>query len=173
MTVSPPSLHTLSSGVIRDFWTVAVAFNTDTQGAKAEIRSRILQCLTSRNVSGIMGDGDDWAWSVVKPCLVSNQDNNTACFTICRISQFLIYGKSELFYHPRETPKRKRLRIRNTHHRNLLPEYYFFLCTGIMFTTILFPLVFVFGLVTLFSAVTWVGLMEPEMEMHLSHHREC
>ncbi|KAG0127429.1 hypothetical protein HOY82DRAFT_490580 [Tuber indicum] len=61
-------IPTLSFGIIRDFWTVAVAFKTDTQGTKAEIRSRILQGLTSGNVSGIMGDGDDWAWSVVKTC---------------------------------------------------------------------------------------------------------
>ncbi|RPB01732.1 alpha/beta-hydrolase, partial [Choiromyces venosus 120613-1] len=61
-------IPTLSFGIIRDFWTVAVAFKTDTQGTKAEIRNRILQGLTSGNVSGIIGDGDDWAWSVVKTC---------------------------------------------------------------------------------------------------------
>lgn len=61
----------LSFGIIRDFWTVAVAFKMDTKGAKAEIRNRILHGLASGNVAGIVGDGDDWAWSVVKTCRAS------------------------------------------------------------------------------------------------------
>lgn len=50
-----------------DFLTVAIVFNYDAQGTKGEIRSGIFQGLTSGNVSGIMGDEDCWAWSVVKP----------------------------------------------------------------------------------------------------------
>jgi len=71
-------IPTLSFRVIGGFRNVAVVFNTDTPGAKAQIRSRILQGLTSCDVSGIMGDKDDWACSVVRTYLVSTLSENLA-----------------------------------------------------------------------------------------------
>lgn len=55
----------LSFGIIRDFWTVAVAFKEDTKGAKAEIRRRILDGLSKGSLGGSL-DHDDWAFAVMK-----------------------------------------------------------------------------------------------------------
>lgn len=55
----------LSFGIIRDFWTVAVAFKEDTKGAKAEIRRRILNGLSKGSLGGSL-DHDDWAFAVMK-----------------------------------------------------------------------------------------------------------
>lgn len=55
----------LSFGIIRDFWTIAVAFKEDNKGAKAEIRKRILDGLSRGNIGGSL-DHDDWAFAVMK-----------------------------------------------------------------------------------------------------------
>lgn len=55
----------LSFGLIRDFWTVAVAFKEDNKGAKAEIRRRIIDGLSRGNLGGSL-DHDDWAFAVMK-----------------------------------------------------------------------------------------------------------
>lgn len=55
----------LSFGIIRDFWTVSVAFKEDNKGAKAEIRRRIIDGLSRGNLGGSL-DHDDWAFAVMK-----------------------------------------------------------------------------------------------------------